>query len=108
MNTRAGEGWSGTIDGFDPVEGLGRIDGHSWYFWARPRYWTFSIAEDPAVSPAQLPALESALVGWSCEEGWGEGPADDHFPHDDAMWARIERAFAAFRDGAIPHVDRRG
>ena len=38
-----GDGWSGTVDGFCPVQGEGRVGEFWWYFRARWDDWSFDV-----------------------------------------------------------------
>lgn len=42
---QSGEGWSGSISGFCPVQGEGMVLGRPWYFRARHDSWRLEVDE---------------------------------------------------------------
>lgn len=82
---RAGEGWDGEIEGFCPVQGLGHVDGFSWYFRARHEEWRFEVYDAP------FPCADLFFE----VEGDADGDAS-WMPFSEA-WRHIESSIAAFR-----------
>ena len=98
---RSGEGWSGSIFGFCPVQGEGHIDGLPWYFRARGEHWSFSVAATPDGDPVD--ALFDRGRGWSTT-GEAEGTeafAGSWMPYSEA-WRHIEASIVAWRRREVP------
>lgn len=92
---QSGEGWSGSIGGACPVQGDGVVDGRAWYFRARGRHWSLSVAWRDGVEPASVTATG--------EDGWYmEGEADEK---DDfaASWMRHSEAWRHIGDAIAAH-----
>lgn len=72
-NYKKGPGWSGEVFGEVPVQGMGELEGETWYFKARGSNWTFEIQ-------GQNPFRKS--------EPWGDWPEAGYMPHKIA-WTII-------------------
>ena len=102
MMEKSGEGWSGYVTGFIPVQGFGRVDGHPWYFRARGDTWKIEIAEDRALSEQSLPIVAFGRgAGWLVQGFWENA---SYIDEADA-WGLIEAAFTGFRSGALEYVE---
>lgn len=86
---REGEGWTGHLEGFCPVQGWGSLDGLHWYFRARWDDWSFEVY--PTTCEDELPPSETCI--WFTQGGYGNA---SWMKYSDA-WSLIEGAFAAFR-----------
>jgi hypothetical protein len=98
---RSGPGWHGELSGYAPVQGVGTVDGHHWYFRARWQAWSFEIAAPLDAGLGDL--VGSDVAGWLAEEEWGEDEfAASYMPYPTA-WAIIEQCIARFRDKTLPY-----
>lgn len=80
---QSGDGWAGSIYGFCPVQGYGRIDNLFWYFRARHDDWRFEVYSKP--TERELPG--DAFMVWSAEAEY-DGDAS-WMPYSDA-WSIIK------------------
>lgn len=87
---RNGDGWSGVIHGFCPVQGHGELDGLFWYFRARHDEWGFEVHETSCAG--ELPPDEHMV--WGCA---GEDDDASWMKYSEA-WRLIERSIAEFRE----------
>jgi hypothetical protein len=70
-----------------PVQAEGVIDGRPFYFRARHEEWTFSVAEQPGLHPADIDSSEAAAGrGFFIGERYGGSRsfAAGHMPLDEA------------------------
>lgn len=91
---RAGEGWDGRVDGFCPVQGLGHVDGFSWYFRARWEEWRFEVYDAPfrcGEGGRRLPDADPFF------EVGGDADGDASWMPFSEAWRHIEASIAAFR-----------
>jgi hypothetical protein len=77
------------IEGNCPVQAEGRIDGHKFYFRARGKHWSFSVAgEDGDVFGTDA---------WEYEEDYPGGPYAAGWMSEEEARAFIEKAAAVYR-----------
>ena len=96
---KSGNGWSGHITGFVPVQGFGLVDGFTWYFRARGDHWEFAVADVPGHGPEFEDKAVCATIGgpgWQHQETWGKWPDAGYMPLD-AAWQCVEKAIAKWR-----------
>lgn len=94
--TRDGKGWVGKMTcEACPVQIEGLVDGLPFYFRARFRGWSFSVADTPD-GDAVAVSIENA-PGQLIEEEWGDGPFAAGWMPDDEAWRLVEAAIAKLR-----------
>lgn len=96
---RSGDGWSGCIGGYCPVQGFGVVDGYTWYFRARGEHWEIGIAPTPGEGPEFEDAAVDATfekVGWCYHDKWGAWP-DAGYMELDVAWGFIEQSIGKWR-----------
>ena len=91
---RAGDGWDGQIDGFCPVQGLGHVDGFSWYFRARWEEWRFEVYDAPFRCGEGVWRLPDADPFF---EVGGDADGDASWMPFSEAWRHIEASIADFR-----------
>lgn len=91
---RSGEGWSGAIGGFCPVQGLGTVDGLHWYFRARWESWRFEVWREPFGPHGSLPASEPM---WRAEAEYDQGDGDASWMRRSHAWQYIEASIETGR-----------
>lgn len=99
--SRSEGGWSGTMDGFAPVQAEGLVDGLPWYFRARHDGWSFSIAADRAADAVQVRGGHQP--GYYHEEDYGTTQEASWMPFAEA-WAFIAREIGRFRASGFNYV----
>lgn len=111
---RGGEGWTGCIGGFCPVQGEGFVDGRFWYFRARHDEWRFEVFSVDGRDGGMLPGDDKII--WSAD---GEYEGDQHnagWMKFSEAWALIENCIAVGREtgwampqtGALPSGGKDG
>ena len=90
------------LGGVAPVQGLGKINGFAWYFWARGDSWRFAVADfvEKEAADAISVAAEYAR-GFVLSKGFGReegGWASSEMSYDTALRIirRCCRTFVAF------------
>lgn len=98
---RQGDGWSGLIRGYMPVQAWGAVDGLGWFFRARWETWGFEVYERPFTERGGLPELPDMKPIWQTDGEYGENGsmAASHMPHEEA-WNLIEESIRLGRDRA--------
>lgn len=91
---RAGDGWDGEIFGFCPVQGLGHVDGFSWYFRARWEEWRFEVYDAPFRCDGGGRRLPDADPFF---EVGGDADGDASWMPFSEAWRHIESSIVAFR-----------
>lgn len=95
---REGDGWTGRLEGFCPLQGYGNVDGKHWYFRARWDHWSFEVWDEPFGADGELPVKDPV---WMFEAAYGEAEGDASWmPFSDA-WRFIESSIAAFRNWPV-------
>lgn len=92
---REGDGWSGTVGGFCPVQGEGTVDGLSWYFRARHDDWSFEAWRAPFGPDGSLP---SGPPIWSASAEYTDGDGDASWMPFSHAWRYIEECIAVGRE----------
>ena len=91
-DTKDGQGWAGTIYGFCPVQGHGKLDDVYWYFRARWDDWTFDVYSAPCDD--ELPDQDKFL-------GYFDGSyANASWMKYSDAWRIIEDQITAWRSRA--------
>ena len=97
----SGKDWEGYVYGSCPVEGLGIVDGHYWYFKARFNKWSMKIAdEEKDETPIPLSEINkiSNGEGWLIREKFGENFEASHMKPSIAQ-DFIKYSIECFREG---------
>ena len=84
----------GKLSGFCPVQGVGTVAGHRFYFRARHDSWTFAVSADRDVDPVdiQLP---------------GQGfRREGSYTQSDAGWMPLDEAEAIIRNCVREYLGR--
>jgi hypothetical protein len=93
---RSGDGWHGRVAGYAPVQGIGVVDGHPWYFRARWDGWSFDVLRPEDASPDGWPELGNPVFVHAERYGDDDDFAASWMPFTDA-WRFIERSIEMFR-----------
>ncbi len=104
---KSGDGWSGSIGGWCPVQGFGLVDGHTWYFRARGSHWEMGIAGESGDGPEfEDKAVGATLgdTGWFTQEPWGKWPDAGYMPTKTA-WGFIEQSIVKWRKDRVDNAN---